>query len=58
VIYFDERPVGHPSLLFSGRALNESKFISLWKKLKPESASEEGLRNFPIRQPLLWMDGN
>jgi beta-galactosidase len=56
VMYFDEWPVRHPSLLFAGLALNEPKYIDLWKKLKPEPATEEGLRNFPIRQVVLWID--
>jgi beta-galactosidase len=58
VMYFDEWPVRHPSLLFVGLALNEQKYIALWKNLIPEPATEEGLRNFPIRQPVLWTDGN
>ncbi len=58
VMYFEEWPVQQPSLLFAGLALNESKYIELWKKLKPEPTSEEGLRNFPIRQPVLWVEGS
>ncbi len=56
VMYFDEWPVRHPSLLFAGLAFNESNYIELWKKLKPEPTTEEGLRNFPIRQVMLWID--
>lgn len=54
VMYWDEWPVRHPSLLFSGMALDEPDYISLWQNLVPLPESEEGLRNFPIRQPVLW----
>ncbi|MFH1526705.1 MAG: alginate lyase family protein [Bacteroidota bacterium] len=55
VMYHDEWPVRHPSLLFAGLAYNEEKYIELWKKLDPDSDVEEVNRNFPIRQPILWM---
>ena len=58
VMYFDEWPVQQSSLLFAGLALNEPKFIELWKTLKAEPTTEEGLRNFPIRQPVLWVNEN
>jgi hypothetical protein len=55
VMYWDEWPVRHPCLLFAGSALNKPEYIELWKKLDPMPDSEEGLRNFPLREPLLWM---
>jgi len=58
VMYFDEWPVQQPSLLFAGMAFNEPKYVELWKKLKPEPATEEGLRNFSIRQLVLWVNEN
>ena len=54
VRYFDEWPVRHPSLLFGGLALGEASYLELWKRLPPPSATEEVLRNLPIRHPLLW----
>ncbi len=56
VMYWNQWPVRHPSLLFSGIALNKPEYIKLWKELKPLPETEEGLRNFPIRQPILWFD--
>jgi hypothetical protein len=56
VMYFDQWPIRHPSLLFGGIALNLNKYIDLWKTLTPEPWTEEGFRNFPIRQPVLWID--
>jgi len=55
VMYWDEWPVRQPSLLFGGLALNKPEYVALWMELKPEPTSEEGLRNWPIRQPLLWL---
>ncbi len=55
VMYWDEWPVRHPCLLFAGSALNKPEYIELWKQLDPMPDSEEGLRNFPLREPLLWM---
>jgi hypothetical protein len=56
VMYWDQWPVRHPSLLFAGLALNKPDYIEIWKTLKPLPETEEGLRNFPIRQTLLWID--
>jgi hypothetical protein len=55
VEYFDDLPNRQPSLLFAGLAYNEPKFIALWKKLSPDPKTAEIIRNFPIRQPLLWI---
>src|SRR5438270_4863538 len=55
VMYFDAWPVRHPVLLFGGLALHESRYIDLWKTLDPDPTLDEIVRNFPIRQPLLWV---
>jgi len=57
VMYFDAWPVRHPALLFGGLALHESRYIDLWKTLDPDPTVDEVVRNFPIRQPVLWLDG-
>jgi hypothetical protein len=54
-MYFDEWPVRHPARLFAGRALNEPSYIALWKTLNPDPSVEEVIRNFFIRQPVLWV---
>ena len=56
VMYFDDWPVRQPSLLFSGIAYDEEKFISLWTELDPSPQMDEIIRNFFIRQPILWID--
>jgi hypothetical protein len=55
VMYHKEWPVRHPSLLFGGLALERPAYVELWKKLNPDPTVEEVLRNFPVRQPLLWI---
>lgn len=53
--HFDELPVRQPSLLFGGLALNQPAWIALWRTLDPDPTSPEIIRNFPIRQPILWV---
>jgi hypothetical protein len=56
VEHFDELPVRQVNLLFGGIAYKEPSYIALWKTLDPDPDSKEIIRNFPIRQPLLWVD--
>ena len=55
VEHFDAMPVRSPGLLFSGIAFGAQQYIELWKTLNPDPADKEVIRNFPIRQPLLWV---
>jgi len=55
VEHFDALPVRSPGLLFSGIAFHQQKYIDLWKTLNPDPTDKEIIRNFPIRQPLLWV---
>lgn len=53
--YFDDLPVRQPSLLFGGLAFSQPEYLALWKRLNPDPKVEEIIRNFPIRQPALWV---
>ena len=55
VEYFDQWPVRQPSLLFAGLALSRPEYLSLWKTLDPDPTVDEVVRNYPIRQPVLWV---
>jgi len=55
VEYSDGFPVRQPSLLFGGMAQNRSDWLDLWQRLNPDPAVSEVVRNFPVRQPLLWL---
>jgi hypothetical protein len=55
VMYFAQWPIRHPALLFGGLALHEPRYVALWRRLDPDPTVDEVLRNYPVRQPLLWM---
>ena len=55
VEHFDSLPVRSPGLLFAGLACHRPEYVSLWKTLNPDPTDKEIIRNFPIRQPLLWV---
>jgi hypothetical protein len=54
VMYADKWPMRHASLLFAGRALKRPEYVELWKQLPADSKVDEVIRNFFIRQPVLW----
>jgi len=58
VMYDKEWPMRQSSLLFAGLALGKSEYIDLWKTLPADSSVDEVIRNFFIRQPLLWVTLN
>lgn len=57
VMYFDQWPVRETSLLFGGLALHKPEYLKLWRTLNPDPQVEEVVRNYPIRQPVLWVRG-
>jgi Alginate lyase len=54
VMYFDDWPVRQPALLFGGLALDKPDYLALWRTLNPDPTTEEVIRNYFIRQPVLW----
>jgi alginate lyase len=55
VMYDDQWPMRQSSLLFGGLALGRPEYVALWKRLPADSQVEEVVRNFFIRQPVLWV---
>jgi hypothetical protein len=55
VEHFDALPVRSPGLLFAGLACGRQPYIDLWKTMNPDPTDAEITRNYPIRQPLLWV---
>ncbi len=55
VQHWDSWPVRSPGLLFCGLACNKPDYLDLWKRLDPDPTDPEIIRNYPIRQPLLWV---
>jgi hypothetical protein len=54
-MYGGEWPMRQCSLLFGGRALGRSEYVDLWKGLPADSTVDEVIRNFFVRQPVLWV---
>ena len=55
VEHFDSLPVRSPGLLFAGIAFSDRQYVDLWKRLNPDPTAHEIIRNYPIRQPILWV---
>jgi hypothetical protein len=55
VEHFDALPVRSPGLLFTGLACHRQPYIALLKTMNPDPTDPEIIRNYPVRQPLLWV---
>ena len=55
VMYDAQWPMRQASLLFAGLAFGEPGWLELWKTLPADSTVDEVIRNFFVRQPLLWV---
>jgi hypothetical protein len=53
--HFESLPVRSPGLLFTGLACGNQQSLELWKNLNPDPIDSEIIRNYPVRQPLLWV---
>lgn len=56
VMYYDQWPMRQSSLLFAGLAFDQRAYVGLWKTLPADSSVDEVIRNFFIRQPVLWVN--
>ncbi len=54
VMYAKDWPMRHCALLFGGLVYDRQDLLDLWKTLPPDSSVEEVIRNFFVRQPVLW----
>jgi hypothetical protein len=55
VEHFESLPVRSPGLLFTGLACGHQEYLKLWANLNPDPSDPEIIRNYPVRQPLLWL---
>jgi hypothetical protein len=53
VMYFDQWPIAQSFLYFSA-IHGDDNSLALWKKLDHFPTNQEVIRNFPIRNPVLW----
>lgn len=56
VMYFEDWPMRQAALLFAYQAYEDEKYLQLWKTLPADSDTDEVIRNFFVRQPLLWVE--
>lgn len=56
--HFESLPVRSPGLLFTGLACQHEDYLGLWTHLNPDPTDPEIIRNYPVRQPLLWFPGH
>jgi len=52
---WDAWPARQSSLLFAGLALDQPKYLELWRKLPADPTNQEVRRNIAITQPVLWL---
>ena len=55
IYIWDEWPVCHPSLLFSGLAYENSEYIKTYIHLPKYPIHPEVIRNLPVRHPVIWL---
>ena len=54
IAYYDKWPVRDFSLLFAGVKYHHNEYLRVWQKLPADPSDYEVLRNYFVRQPLLW----
>jgi hypothetical protein len=57
VLYWDEWPVRHPSILLGGLHFGREDWIGAWKDRASDPVTFEVLRNLPMRHPVIWGEG-
>lgn len=55
VMYWNEWPIRQPSLLFGALAAGRADWLSLWQSLPTDPGELEVRRNYPVRNPTLWL---
>jgi hypothetical protein len=56
VMHWEALPARQPALIFGALATGREDWLKLWERLPADPTDEEIRRNFPIRQPVLWVD--
>jgi len=56
VMYWDQWPVAQPALAFGANAFSQKEWLAIWERLDHAPASEEVIRNLPVRHPLIWIN--
>lgn len=56
VMYWDQWPVAHPSVLFAAIRYDNAEWFNLWSRYDHFPVNEEVVRNMPIKNPVIWID--
>lgn len=56
VMYWDQWPVAHPSLVMGALVFNNKEWFETWRALDHDPPVEEVIRNLPIRNPAIWIN--
>ncbi len=56
VMYWENWPVAQPFLVFGAAAYNNKEWFAVWKALEHSPTEDEVIRNWPVRNPLIWIN--
>ena len=55
VMHWTEWPVAQSFLIFGANAFDRQDWFSTWQRLDHAPSDDEIIRNWPVRNPLIWM---
>jgi hypothetical protein len=55
IMHWNEWPVAQPFLIFGANAFDRRNWFATWEKLDHAPVDDEIIRNWPVRNPLIWM---
>ncbi|MFT4172517.1 MAG: alginate lyase family protein [Rhodocyclaceae bacterium] len=55
VMYWDEWPIRQPALLFGALTAGREDWLALWRRLPADPEVFEVRRNYPVRNPSIWL---
>lgn len=55
VMYWDQWPVAHPSLVMGALVFKNKEWLETWRALDHDPQVEEVIRNLPVRNPVIWI---
>jgi len=56
VMYWENWPVAHPSLLFGAVQFGNKEWFNTWQRMDHAPQTPEVIRNLPVRNPLIWLE--
>lgn len=56
IMFWNEWPIAQTFLIFGADAFERKEWFDTWRQLNHAPAADEVLRNWPVRNPLIWMN--